>query len=181
VGTESATERVRSEARLAEAAEAARSGDRDAFATLVEEVYPDLVAFARFVLGRAADAEDLVQDALLVAWQKIATLRSGRSFYFWVRKIVYHSALAHLRERGRLVALEDADLEPIRLVTRDIDITRMLALLTPQQRAVVHLSLVEGMTSSEIQAALGVSGLTIRIYRARALARMRKYLGVELR
>jgi len=180
VGPEFAKQPVRVQTHLAEIAEAARGGDREAFAALVEAIWPGLVAFARSVLGRAADAEDLVQDALVVAWQQLSTLKSGRSFYSWVWKMVYRRAVLHLKERARLVPIEEAEIEPIYLVTKDIDIPRMLAILTPQQRAVVYLSLVEGQTNSEIRAALGISSITVRIYRTRALARMRRYLGVEL-
>jgi RNA polymerase sigma-70 factor, ECF subfamily len=175
-----ATGRVTSQARLGEIVEAARAGEREAFARLVEGLWPDLVAFARSVLGRAADAEDVVQDALIVAWQELPKLRSAAKFYPWVCKIVYRLALVALKQRSRLLPLEAAKREVIHLVTSDIDLSRLLALLTPRQRAVVYLSLVEGWTAWEIGAALGASLVTVRIHRMRALARLRRHLGVEL-
>jgi len=175
-----ATGRVKSQARLGEIVEAARAGEREAFARLVEALWPDLVAFTRSVLGRAADAEDVVQDALIVAWQELPTLRSSAKFFPWVCKIAYRLALVALKKRSRLVPLTAAKREVIHLVTNDLDFQRLLAVLTTRQRAVLYLSLVEGWTASEIGAALGASLVTVRIHRMRALARLRRHVGVEL-
>lgn len=180
MGTEFAKRRVESQTRTAELAEAARGGDRDAFASLVAALWPELVAFARSVLGRASDAEDVVQEALIIAWNELPSLRSADRFYPWVWKMVYRRAIAHLKGRVSLAPIEEAANEAIYLVPKDIDIPRLLAVLTPQQRAVIYLSYVEGKTNSEIRAALGVSAVTVRIYRTRAIARLRRHLGVEL-
>ncbi len=177
---ELATERVRSQNHLAEIAEAARGGDHEAFAALVEALWPELVAFARSVLGRASDAEDVVQDALVVAWQQLPTLRSTTGVRSWLWKIVYRRALRFIQGRRPLLPIEAAAHEAIHLVPKDIDIPSMLAVLAPQQRAVLYLSVVEELTSSEIGAALGLTGVTVRIHRMRALARLRRHLGVEL-
>jgi len=180
VGTKIATDRIESQAELARLVEEARGGHHEAFAEVVSAIWPDLLAFARSVLGRTADAEDVAQEALLIAWAQLPTLRSSRSFYFWVRKIAFHLANLHLKATAPLVPIEEAASVAIHLVTSDIDIPRALAVLTPQQRAVIYLSEVEGMTCTEIGAALGVNGLTVRIYRSRAIARLRRHLRVEL-
>ncbi len=180
MGTKYATERAASQEQLGELVEAARGGDHDAFASVVAALWPDLVAFARSVLGRAADAEDVVQDALIVAWQQLPKLKSAGSFRPWVWRIVYTCSMRRHKGRVPMLPLEAAEHEAIHLVTKDIDIPRLLAALTPQQRAVIYLWDVEGMTCAEIGAALGVAGVTVRIHRLQAIARLRRYLGVEL-
>jgi RNA polymerase sigma-70 factor (ECF subfamily) len=180
VGTTHTAERTQSQAQLGELVAAARGGDNDAFAALVAALWLDLLAFARSVLGRAVDAEDVVQDALLVAWQQLPTLKSAASVRPWLLRIVYNRSMRYLKGRVQLLPIEAAQHEAIHLVTRDIDIPRMLAVLTPQQRAVVYLWDVEGLTCAEIGAALGVARVTVRVHRLQAIARLRRHLGVEL-
>ena len=58
--------------------EAARTGDEDAFARLVEPHRRALHAHCYRMLGSVTDAEDALQDALLNAWRGLAKFR-GRS------------------------------------------------------------------------------------------------------
>jgi len=179
VSAQLAAEPVTSQARLGELVEAARAGDQDAFGQIVQALWTDLVAFARSVLGRAAEAEDIVQEAFLIAWQELPALRAPGSIRSWVWKIVYRRAVLHLKSRPPTLPLEAAKREAIHLVTPEIDMERALAALAPQDRAIVYLSLVEEWKSGEIGAALGLSGVTVRIYRMRALSRLRTHFGVK--
>ena len=157
----------------------ALGGDRDAFGQIVQALWHDLLAFARSVLGRTADAEDVVQDAFLVAWQELPNLRAAASVRSWLWKIVYRRAVLHLKNRPPTLPLEHARREAIHLVTPQIDMERALDALPPQDRAIVYLSLVEDWKSGEIGEALGLSSVTVRIYRMRALSRVRTHFGVK--
>ena len=179
MGTQLATEPVTAQTQLGELVEAARAGDDDAFGRIVQALWPALVAFARSVLGRTADAEDVVQDAFVIAWQELPALRTPGSFRSWAWKIVYRCAVLRLKNRPPTVPLEAAKREAIRLVTPEIDMERALAVLAPQDRAIVYLSLVEDWKSGEIGEAIGISGVTVRIYRMRALSRLRTHFGVK--
>jgi RNA polymerase sigma-70 factor, ECF subfamily len=178
VGTEFAKDRARVQAEWCEIVEAARAGDEEAFARIVETLWPELVRFARSVLGRTAESEDVVQNALIRAWQQLPTLRSPELLRTWIWRIVYTQALQHLRGRRDLLPLDAARHEAIHLVTRDVNMERLLGLLTPLQRAVIYLSLVEEWTCPEIGRSLGINSVTVRIHRMRALARLRRRLGV---
>lgn len=169
-----------SQARLGELVEAARAGDAGAFGRLVEALWTDLVAFARSVLGRAADAEDVVQEAFLLAWQELPALRSSASVRSWLWKIVYRRAVLHLKEHPPSDPIDAARNEAIRLVVPQVDLERALAALPPQERAIVYLSFVEDRNSGEVGDALGLSRVTVRIYRMRAIARLRRHFGVRL-
>jgi RNA polymerase sigma-70 factor (ECF subfamily) len=170
---------VRSPALPGELVEAARAGDQEAFGRLVQALWNTLVAFARSVVGRTTDAQDVVQDALLVAWQELPALRNLERFRPWLWKIVYHKAVLHLHNRPPSVPLDAARHEAIHLVTPDIDIERALAVLSPAERATIYLSMVEDWRSHEIGAALGSNSVTVRVHRMRAIARLRKHFGVR--
>ncbi len=77
----------------------ARGGDREAFGDLVESSWRQLVALARGVLAGDEGAEDVVQDALVHAWQRLWTLRRPERFDAWMRRIVTRRCLTRLRRQ----------------------------------------------------------------------------------
>jgi RNA polymerase sigma-70 factor (ECF subfamily) len=172
---------VRSKAIPVELVEAARAGDPEVFGRLVQALWPELVSFARSVVGRTADAQDAVQDALLAAWQDLPSLREPSYFRTWLWKIVYHKAGNLAANRPPAVPIEAARNEAIHLVTPDIDVERALAVLSPAERAAFYLSMVEDWKSHEIGAALGMSAVTVRVHRMRAVARVRKHFKARQR
>src|SRR3982751_727962 len=77
---------------------AARRGDRDAFGRLVDRHRPRALALARRLLGDAAEAEDVVQEAVLRAYLALRDLREPSRFGAWLCGIALN--LARIRRRG---------------------------------------------------------------------------------
>ncbi len=157
----------------------ARQGDVEAFSELVEASWARLVRFARTVVGDA-DAEDVVQDGLVVAWRKLGSLREPAAFPSWILRVVARFCIHHSRRRRPLVALGEAE-EPAERVAPGweaaIDVERALAVLAPRQRAVMYLTAVEGMSDSEIGSSLGIAAGSVRAHRRRARDRLAAVLG----
>lgn len=151
----------------------ARSGEQQAFGALVERSWPDLVAMARGILAADNEAEDIVQEALVHAWQRLWMLRRPESFGAWVRRIVARRCLSHARRRRRTEELVDL---PVGAAVPDagLDAARLLSTLAPRQRAVLYLTWVEGCTDREAGRILGLSAATIRVHRHRGLVRLRR-------
>lgn len=61
----------------------------------------ELRAFAMTLLPRAADAEDVVQDACVAMWERIGDLRDERAFRSWAYTFVRFTALNKIRKRQR--------------------------------------------------------------------------------
>ena len=162
------------EGRLAELVGRARSGDRDAYGELVELIWPQLVALARTILAGDDEAEDLVQEALVHAWPRLASLRRPESFAAWMRRIVSRRCFAHARRRRQ--PLDVVPEAPAESTLERIDVAHTLDRLAPRQRAVIHLTLVEGHSAREAAAILGILPATARVHRHRALARLRREL-----
>jgi RNA polymerase sigma-70 factor (ECF subfamily) len=80
---------------------AAAAGDREAFGELVLLHERVAVRTALAALGRQADAEDVAQDAFLIAWRKLPHFRGDASFRTWLLTIVWRLALAKRRVRQR--------------------------------------------------------------------------------
>lgn len=154
----------------------AAAGDVAAFSSLVADHWARLVRLARSVLGDA-DAEDAVQDGLVVAWERLPGLREPAAFRPWVTRVVARTCLARARRRARRpghaplaaaagIALPESGAEA------GLDVARALAALAPRQRAVIHLTAVEGMSDSEIGRLLGITAGSVRAHRRRARRRL---------
>ena len=80
---------------------AAREGDRAAFEELVSLHYRAVFRTAMAALQRREDAEDVTQDAFVLAWRKVAGFRGDSSFKTWLLTIVWRQALDNRRSRTR--------------------------------------------------------------------------------
>jgi RNA polymerase sigma-70 factor (ECF subfamily) len=83
--------------------EAARGGDEDAFARLVEPHRAALHAHAYRMLGSVPDAEDAVQDALLRAWRALSSFEGRSSLRSWLYSIVTNASLRAIERRPKRV------------------------------------------------------------------------------
>ena len=165
---------------IADLVTAAKGGDRRAFGSLVEVHWAMLVRLARSVVGEA-DAEDLAQEALLVAWRKLAALSEPSRFPSWITRIVFRRSLRRARRRRPEVALESlGDPGPTPDTESDLYVWQVLSRLAPRQRAVLHLTVIEGMSDSEIGTALGISASSVRVHRMRAREKVGKLMKGEL-
>jgi RNA polymerase sigma-70 factor (ECF subfamily) len=156
----------------------AQRGDPQAFSTLVERHWSRLVPFARSVLGDA-DAEDAVQDALVVAWSKLGALAEPAAFRAWVLRILGRLCFRRARFGRRfrsLVGLPEPADPATEAAHEALDVERTLRMLAPRQRAVMHLTVVEGMSDSEIGTVMGIDAASVRSHRRRARERLRQVL-----
>jgi len=153
---------------LSETVGRAAAGDRSAFGLLVEGEWDRLVRLARSVVGDA-DAEDAVQDALLRAWRALPGLRQPESFRAWIARVVLRRCFRCNRRRPALLPLAAAGEPPVRPgVEAGLDVERLLGALAPRQRAVLHLTVVEGLSDREIGDLLGITAGSVRAHRRRA-------------
>jgi RNA polymerase sigma-70 factor (ECF subfamily) len=96
--------------------------DPHQFAARFSECYSRLAVIAAGVAGDSSAAEDIVQDAAVIAFQKVAEFRPGSNFAAWLAEIVRRCALNHRRKsKGRrtyatdpsvLVRLDKAAVQP---------------------------------------------------------------------
>ena len=156
----------------------AQQRDVDAFSALVEKWWAYLVRFARSVAGEA-DAEDAVQDGLLIAWKKLPGLRAPEAFPAWIVRIIARICFRRVRRHLRTAPLAlAADRKDSSSSTRleAIDVESVLSSLPPRQRAVMHLTVMEDMPDSQIGAALGITAGSVRAHRRRAREALNRLL-----
>lgn len=153
-------------------------------------------------LRNDADAEDAVQDALLLALQHLDQFKGQAQLSTWLTSIVINSSLMHLRQRARHVHVsldersgrDDSTTLGDRLSScapspEDVcrrsefreHLARLLPALSPPLRKAFQLRDLDGLTTAEAAAVLGVAHGTVKAQIARARARLRKSLGRDLR
>ena len=79
----------------------ARSGDREAFAELVEPLRGDIQVLCYRMLGSLQDAEDTLQEVLLAAWVGLAGFEGRSSLRTWLHRIATNRCLNVLRATSR--------------------------------------------------------------------------------
>src|ERR1035438_6116634 len=92
----------------AEAIELTLGGNRDAFRVLVERHSASVFRLAYRLTGNRHDAEEVVQEAFLRAYQKLAQFASRANFGTWVYRIAANYAIDRMRQRKS----EDSQREP---------------------------------------------------------------------
>ena len=147
----------------------AKRGDAAAFEALVRTYLRPAYSVALAVVRRPADAEDVAQDAFLVAFERLDSCAEPARFSGWLLQIVRNRARNWLdRRRLRDVPSDDrlieqpvarSSTEPAALRT---ELVRALAVLGAAECEVVLLHDLEGWTHPEIGQALGMSEVMSR-------------------
>ena len=156
-----------------------RHGDEEAFRLLFRQHSPRMYAMAlRLMGGRAADAEDVVQDAWLRAAAKLGAFEWRSALSTWLTSIVINCARERLRAKPTISA-DDVDapapaVAPAASAER-IDLDRAIAALPDGYREVLVLHDVHGLTHEEIAQMLDVAPGTSKsqLFHARRAVRAR--------
>jgi len=150
--------------------ERAREGDTVAFGELVDLGGDLCFAIAYRILRDAERAEDAVQQAYLLAWRDLPTLRDPDRFDAWLHRLLVNACYAEIRRHrrwsSRIHALPDelsGGLDPNVLSVDDRDmLNRAFERLSPEQRAVFVLHHDAGMTLPAIAEVVGVPLGTVK-------------------
>lgn len=150
---------------------------------LVEERWPRLLARATLVAPSPADAEDLVQDALVATFSSRARFTSlGQAEQYVRRAIVTRSidkarTAASERRATDLAAAQPVPVEETTLPGLERDVVEALGRLTPRQRACVVLRHLEDLSVAQTADQLGLSQGAVKRYTSEAAATMQRLLG----
>ncbi len=165
---------------------AVRCGDRAAADALVRRHFRAAWAVALALLGNAADAEDVCQDAFVRALERIDDCRQPDRFVYWLLQIVRnraHNARDYRRVRSG-PSVEDVSVAAPGDAARGTErrelgdrLLAALARLTPEQREVLVLKDLEDWDHRAIARALGISEGMSRQHLFAARRALRGWLG----
>lgn len=155
------------------------AGEQAAFETIYAEYYERLFRFVYRVTRRLDSVEEVIQETLLVVWEKSDSYDFSCKFSTWLFGIAYRKALKSLAKSARHDdALDLADFEdqladaaptPAYQVEREDWLNAALAILPPDQRAVIELTFHQGLHYKEIAVILDCPENTVktRMFHAR--------------
>jgi RNA polymerase sigma-70 factor (ECF subfamily) len=88
---------------------AAKAGSMEAFEQLIRRYDRNVFRIAQHITQNREDAEDVVQDAFLKAFQNLSGFQEQSKFYTWLVRIAVNEALMKLRKRrtGKIVSLDE--------------------------------------------------------------------------
>jgi len=175
--------------------ERVRGGDVSAYDDLVRKYDRQIFRIAQHITQNREDAEDVMQDAFLKAYEKLDQFQGNSKFYTWLVRIAVNESLMRLRKRrtGKMVSI-DEDIETSEgSVPRDLAdwapdpeqnygqaelaeiLRKTIQGLPPGFRIVFVLRDVEGLSTEETAVTLGLSipAVKSRLLRARLQLRER--------
>lgn len=159
-----------------------RARHPEALERLLDEYGRLLQGVAFHVLRSHADAEEVVIDTMVTAWERIGSLRDPAALRPWLLRIAARHALARRRRKavpstplleGASVATAD-EADPDRLALADA-----LTNLPPRMRACLSLHYHAGLSVAETADTLGISPNTVKFHLKSGLERLRTALDVE--
>ncbi len=170
------------------------AGDTACFEIIMRRYNQRLYRVARSILHDEHEAEDVMQDTYVRAYQHLRQFEGRAKFSTWLTRIAVHEALARVRRRQRFAELEpahDRKEDPMdSILSKDLSpeqaastgelgrlLERAIDSLPETYRAVFMLRDVEEMSTEEAAASLEISqeNVKTRLHRARAMLRRELY------
>jgi len=155
--------------------QAAQQGDLIAMSDLIDALMPWV---GRLCGSIALDAgPDAAQETLIQVMRDLKGLRDPSAFRSWVRRIATREAIRHATRQRREPTREDLDRSPGAVLDPGLrrDVASVLAELSADQRVILVLRDLEGLSEAEAAVELNVARGTIksRLHRAREAFRKR--------
>jgi RNA polymerase sigma-70 factor (ECF subfamily) len=172
-----------------EVVERVKAGDTALYEIIMRRYNQRIYRVARAILRDDAEAEDVMQDAYVRAYQHLHQFAGRAPFAAWLTRIAVHEALGRLRLRDRNQQLEDTEQEGrpnMNMVETSLDpeqcasraelghlLEEAVLGLPAQYRTVVTLRDIEELSTSETAAALDLTeqNVKVRLHRGRAMVR----------
>jgi len=161
-----------------------RGGETDAFAEVVRRVQRPAYRLALRITRHAEDADDVVQESLVKAYQALDRFQLGRALSPWILTIVARTALSLLRQGKRRAAMSlddqgpdgraslaersaDPTADPV-LWERRLDVERAFSRLSEEHRVILALRVEGDLSYASIAETLDVPLGTVMSRLARA-------------
>jgi len=162
-------------------------GDRLAQMELYDTYAGAMYNVALRILKDSAEAEDVMQESMITALDKLASWNQTATYGVWLKRIVTNNSITALRKKGRLdIRSYDAHEMHIHSLTEEYDgvdleaegmtLKRVLAgmnTLNERYKNILNLHLIEGMDHEEISALLGITNGMCRTTISRAKEQLR--------
>jgi RNA polymerase sigma-70 factor (ECF subfamily) len=167
----------------------AKSGDAEAFGQLFDHYHEPIYRYVASRVYRPTDAEDLTQTVFVKALEALPRYEArGVPFGGWLFRLARNAVIDFVRTRHEHVELDavgqraaaEAQPDVVILMRHDIEeVGIALAALTGEQRDAIALRFFGGLSAREAAEAMGKQEGTVRGLQFRAIASLRRHLGIE--
>jgi len=156
--------------------------DKEAQFSVYKLYYRSMYNTSLRIVNHTDDAEDIMQESFLTAFQKLGSYKGEVSFGIWLKRIVVNRSLDYLRKRrvefeevqaDFQVSVEDEEQEE--QFTAE-EVKEAIFRLPDGYRTILSLLLLEGYDHEEVSEILGISNVTSRTQYCRAKQRLRELL-----
>lgn len=152
------------------------NGDNEAFRFLVERYQNQALGHAAAILGNRSEAQDAVQEAFIDAYDSISRFDSSRRFYPWFYVLIRNRCFKMLAKRKPTDSIDEIEILAPRVGIEPeerIGLERALRKLTAEDREIITLKYLDGLSYKEIAGYLGVPLGTVmsRLFYARKIFR----------
>ena len=160
-------------------------GDEPAYRLLTRRHLPAMLGLARRILGNAADAEDVAQEAMLRVWTHAPRWQPLAAFRTWLTRVVVNLCLDRKR-KARWVGLDAAGEivdpapdagEKAEHDERERLLAAAVAELPARQRTAIVLTYSEGMSNAQVAEVLDTSVAAVETLLVRGKQNLRARLG----
>ena len=168
---------------------AAQGGDPDAFGALFDRYYVPVYRFVAARVSRPSDAEDLAQHVFVKALEALPRFEArGVPFGGWLFRLARNVVIDYVRTRREHATLdvvaeqtaEEAGPDDLAVLRQEMDsVVAALRRLTPEQREAIELRFFAGLSAKEAAVAMGRQEGTVRGLQFRAIAALRRDLGIQ--
>jgi RNA polymerase sigma-70 factor (ECF subfamily) len=160
-------------------------GDQGAFRLLARRHLPAMVGLARRILGNAAEAEDVVQEAMLRVWTHAPRWQPLAAFRTWLTRVVVNlcldrkrrTPLLDLEAAGELADPAPGAAEQAESAERERRLAAAIGKLPDRQRSAILLTYTEGMSNAQVADVLGTSVSAVETLLIRGKQNLRRALG----
>lgn len=165
----------------------AAEGNHRAFEALMRRYAPLVAARAHRFVNRSDQVEDLMQEIMVKAYCQLGNLRRTDRFGAWLSALATNAAKDHYRaqarrtrpasdEIGQIAERRAGPREQAELSEAEQAVLDAISRLGRRFREVVYLSLIEGLSSSEIGTLLELKESTVRMRLAKGTKTVRSHL-----
>lgn len=165
------------------AVDAARTGDRAAFAAIYDSYFDRVYRYAVARTSCRNEAEDVTSETFIAAWRSLPRFQwQGAPFITWLIAICHRQALQHMRRAERHGRTGFADTQPdageheidhAPHVVDRLHVQELLQVLAGEQRQVLELRFYAALSTEQIGAVMDRSAGAVRQLQLRALTQLR--------
>ena len=163
-------------------------GDQLAYRTLTRRYLPAMLGLARRILGNAADAEDVAQEAMLRVWTHAPRWQPLAAFRTWLTRVVVNLCLDRKRRRpwvaleaaGEIVDPTPGVVEKAEQNERERLLSAAIVELPDRQRTAIMLTYSEGMSNAEVADILDTSLSAVETLLVRGKKNLRARLSLVI-